>query len=80
MVNLTPANVSDSVGAQTILTAIRRRCPWLKHLFADAGYDRTKPMDKAAFLDFVVEIVRRSDPKGSTSSRAVGSGRGHSAG
>jgi hypothetical protein len=27
----------------------------------DAGYDRTKLMDQAAFLDFVVEIVRRSD-------------------
>lgn len=43
---------------------IRKRWPWLKHLFADAGYNRTKLMDKAAFLDFVVEIVRRSDPKG----------------
>lgn len=60
MVNLTPADVSDSAGAQTILAAIRKRWPWLKHLFADAGYDRTKLMDKAAFLDFVVEIVRRS--------------------
>ena len=64
MVNLTTADVSDSVGAQTILTAIRKRWPWLKHLFADAGYDRTKLMDKAAFLNFVVEIVRRSDQKG----------------
>ena len=64
MVNLTPADVSDSTGAQTILTAIRRRWPWLKYLFADAGYDRTKLMDKAIFLDFVVEIVRRSDPRG----------------
>ena len=61
MVNRTPADVSDSDGAQTILAAIRKRWPWLKHLFADAGYDRTKLMDKAAFLDFVVEIVRRSD-------------------
>jgi transposase len=61
MMNLTPADVSDSVGAQTIFAAIRKRWPWLKHLFADAGYDRTKLMDKAAFLDFVVEIVRRSD-------------------
>jgi transposase len=64
MVNLTTADVSDSVGAQTILTAIRKRWPWLKHLFADAGYDRTKLMDKAAFLDFVVEIVWRFDQKG----------------
>jgi transposase len=61
MVNLAPADVSYSAGAQTILAAIRKRWPWLKHLFADAGYDRTKLMDKAAFLDFVVEIVCRSD-------------------
>jgi transposase len=59
MVNLTPADVSDSAGAQTILDAIRKRWPWLKHLFADGAYDRTQLMDKAAFLDFVIEVVRR---------------------
>ena len=64
MVNLSTADASDSAGAQTILTAIRKRFPWLKHLFADAGYYRTTLMDKAAFLDFIVEIVRRLDPKG----------------
>ena len=61
MVSLTPADVSDSAGAQIILDSIRKRWPWLKHLFADGAYDRTKLMDKAAFLDFVIEIVRRSD-------------------
>jgi transposase len=61
MVNLTPADISDSAGAQKILEAIRKRWPWLKHLFADGAYDRGKLMDKAAFLDFVVEIVRRID-------------------
>ncbi len=61
MVNLTPANLSDSAGAQAILDAFRRRWPWVKHLFADAAYDRLKLMDKAAYLDFVVEIIRRSD-------------------
>jgi transposase len=61
MVNLTPADLSDSAGAQTILDAIRTRWPWVKHLFADAAYDRLKLMDKAAYLDFVVEIIRRSD-------------------
>jgi transposase len=50
MVNLTPADVSDSAGAQTILDTVRKRWPWLKHLFADAGDDRTKLMDKAALL------------------------------
>src|SRR5829696_2369921 len=61
MVHLTPADVSDSTGAQAILDAIRKRWPWVKHLFADATYDRLKLMDKAAYLDFVVEIIRRSD-------------------
>ena len=59
MVNLTTADISDSAGAQIIIAAIRKRWPWLKHLFADGAYDRTRLMDKAAFLDFVIEIVRR---------------------
>lgn len=61
MVNLTPADISDSAGAMTVLDAIRKRWPWVKHLFADAAYDRLKLMDKAAWLDFVVEIIRRRD-------------------
>jgi putative transposase len=61
MVNLTTADISDSAGAQAILDAVRKRWPWLKHLFADGAYDRTKLLDKAAFRDFVLEIVRRSD-------------------
>ena len=59
MVNLTTADISDSAGAQMILDTIRKRWPWLKHLFADGAYDRTALMDKAAFLDFVIEVVRR---------------------
>src|SRR5579875_1154034 len=61
MVNLTTADISDSAGAQTILDAIRKRWPWIKHLFADGAYDRTQLMDKAAFLDFAIEVVRRID-------------------
>jgi transposase len=61
MVNLTTADISDSAGAAMILDAIRRRWPWVKHLFADGAYDRLRLMDKAAYLDFVVEIIRRSD-------------------
>ena len=61
MVNLTTADIANSAGAQTILDAIRKRWPWIKHLFADGAYDRRKLMDKAAFKDFVVEIVRRID-------------------
>lgn len=61
MVNLTTADISDSAGAQMILGAVRKRWPWLKHLFADGAYDRRQLMDKARFLDFVVEVVRRTD-------------------
>lgn len=61
MVNLTTADISDSAGAQAILDAIRKRWPWVKDLLADAAYDRLKLMDKAAYLDFVVEIIRRRD-------------------
>ena len=59
MVNLTTADISDSAGAQMILDAIGKRWPWLKYLFADGAYDRGQLMDKAAFLDFVIEIVRK---------------------
>ncbi len=61
MVNLTPADISDSSGAQMIQEGIRKRWPWVKHLFADGDYDRTQLMDKAAFLDLVIEVVRRLD-------------------
>lgn len=61
MVNLTTADIPDSAGAQAVLDGIARRWPWVRHLFADGAYDRHKLMDKAAYLDFVVEIVRRCD-------------------
>ncbi len=61
MLNLTTADISDSAGAQAVLDAIRKRWPWVRHLFADGAYDRAKLMDKAAFLDFIIEIVRRID-------------------
>jgi len=61
MVNLTTADISDSAGAQVIVAAIRKRWPWLKHLFADGAYDRTRLMDAAAYRDFVLEIIRRTD-------------------
>jgi transposase len=61
MVNLTPADIADSTGAQSILDGVRKRWPWMKHFFADGAYDRLRLMDKAAFLDFTIEIIRRSD-------------------
>lgn len=65
MVRLTPANISDGAGAQAILDAIRKRWPWVKHLFADGAYDRLYLMDKAAYLDFVLEIIRRNEGQAS---------------
>ena len=61
MVNLTTADISDSAGAQMILDGIRKRWPWIKHLFADGAYDRRTLMDKAAYNDFVIEVIRRID-------------------
>jgi putative transposase len=61
MVNLTTANIADSTGAQAVVDALRKRWPWLKHLFADGAYDRRQLLDTAAFLDFVVEVVRRTE-------------------
>ena len=49
MVNLTPANTSDSAGAQTILNAIRKRWPWIKHLFAGAQW-RAPPSQRSGLL------------------------------
>jgi hypothetical protein len=77
MVNLTPADISDSVGAQMIVDAVRKRWPWVKHLFADGAYDRGKLMDKVAFRGFTLEIVRRLDAEpGFRCSPAMG-GRAH---
>ena len=81
MVNLTPADVSNSAGALTILAAIRKRWPWLKHLVADADYDRTKLMDKAASLTSSWRSSAVPTPRGaSRSSRDAGSWSAPSAG
>ena len=57
--NLTSADVADSTGAHMVLDALQKRWPWVKHLFGDAAYDRRTLMDKAAFMDFTVDIVRK---------------------
>ena len=81
MVNLAMADISDSAGAQFVLAGIRKRWPWLKHPFAEGACDRTALVDKAAFLGFVVEFVRRCDPvRISPSSRGAGSSSAPSAG
>ena len=65
MVNLTTADVQDAAGAQEIVRAVRKRWPWLKHLFADGAYDRGRLASLAAYKDFALEIVRKlPDQKG----------------
>ena len=65
MVNLTTADVQDAAGAEQIIAAVRKRWPWLKHLFADGAYDRGKLASLAAWRDFTIEIVRKlADQKG----------------
>ena len=59
MVNLTPADVQDARGAERIIAAVRRRWPWLRHLFADGAYDRGRLMSQAAYRDFAIEVVRK---------------------
>lgn len=59
MVNLTPADLLDSAGAQMILDAIRCRWRWMKHLFGDGAYDKRQLLDKASMLNFTVEVVRK---------------------
>jgi putative transposase len=57
-VNLTPADIADFTGAQLVLDALIQRWPYIKHLFGDAAYDRRTLLDKAAYLDFTIEVVR----------------------
>ena len=61
MVNLTTAEIADSAGAQAVLDAVHSRWRWVKHLFADSAYDRRQLLDKAAFLDFTLEIIKRTE-------------------
>ena len=59
IVNLTAADVQDAAGAEEIFRAVRKRWPWLKHLFADGAYDRGRLASLAAYKDFTLEVVRK---------------------
>lgn len=61
VVNLTPASISDSAGAQIILDAICKPWQWVKHLFADGAYDRLRLIDNTTSLDFIIKIIGRRD-------------------
>ena len=61
MANHAILDICDSAGVQAIFEATRNRWPWGKHPLPDSAYDGRKLMDKATCLDFVVEIIGRSD-------------------
>ena len=57
-----PASVQDRDGAPDLLTSIRARFPWLRHVFADGGYAGEKL--KTALRgkgEWTLEIIKRSD-------------------
>jgi hypothetical protein len=80
-VNLTTGDISDSAGAQMILTAIRKRWPWIKHLYADSAYDRASSWTRPHVL---ISSSKSSDASkaslGSMFCRDAGSSSGPSAG
>jgi transposase len=54
-------HVVGQCGIATNLDGVRKQWRWLKHLFADGAYARTKLLDKAASKDFILQIMRRTD-------------------
>ena len=49
-------------GAVDVTKAIRRRFPWLRHVFADEGYAGQKLRDAIAYLgDWTIQTIKRSD-------------------
>jgi transposase len=56
------ADIQDRDGAPALLASIRGAFPWLRHVFADAGYAGEKLDQALARLGkWTLEIVRRSD-------------------
>lgn len=56
------ADIQDRDGAPAVLNSIRRSYPWLRHVFADAGYAGPKlrgALDKIG--EWTLEIIKRSD-------------------
>jgi transposase len=56
------AGIQDRDGAPEVLTATRRRWPWLRHVFADGGYGGKKLRGRLAKIgDWTLQIIKRSD-------------------
>jgi transposase len=54
-----PASIQDRDGVTLVRARIRRRYPWLEHLFADAGYQGEVAARAAARERLPLEIVKR---------------------
>jgi putative transposase len=54
-----PADVQDRDGLALVCARIRRRLPWLAHLFADGGYRGAVAAAAAARERLALEIVKR---------------------
>jgi transposase len=60
-----PANIQDRDGLALVCARLRRRFPWLAHLFADGGYQGAVAAAAAAAERLRLEIVKRpADLKG----------------
>jgi transposase len=56
------ADIQDRDGAPLLLATMRSAFPWLRHVFADAGYAGEKLRQALAKLgQWTIDIVRRSD-------------------
>lgn len=56
------ADIQDRDGAVDVLKAIRRRFPWLRHVFADGGYAGDKLRNALKdHGEWTLEIIKRSD-------------------
>ena len=56
------ADIQDRDGAVDVLQAVRRRFPWLRHVFADGGYAGDKLREAISGAgNWTIEIIKRSD-------------------
>lgn len=58
------ADIQDRGGAPLVLTEIIRRCPWMRHVFADGGYAGDKlrhALGKIGKSRWTIELIKRSD-------------------
>lgn len=56
------ADIQDRDGAVDVLKAVRKRFPWLRHVFADGGYAGDKLRNALAGSGaWTIKIIKRSD-------------------